>query len=251
MQQIKPWMFRRSLENLYLFLTLAALIIISYLFSLINVFWFVILLIGVLIYIQLEQARYLGNAMRVHKNQFPDMYEMFVEVAKKLGITKANLYIRQDPVLNAHAIGIGTCSVVLSSSLVEQLTKTELQFVIGHELGHYAAGHTKISSLLIPLDFGNSISNLVFGVWQREGEYSCDQCGLIITKDLDAAVSAIIKLTIGGNLFHKVNIKGYLDQVRKADTTPVKLSELLISHPVSTNRVKNLIKFWKMNFEQL
>lgn len=246
---ISPWMFRKKGETFSLFLSLGILIIFGYIFSLID-FWVVIfLLLGVVVYVQLEQARYLGNSMRVHSNQFPEINEIFINCAKKLNISKANLYITQDPTLNAHAIGLNTCSVVLSSALVEQFDSRELEFVIAHELGHFKAGHTKISSLFIPLDFGNMFSSLIFGIWQRKSEYSADQCGLVVTKKLEPAINAILKITVGGKLFEKLNVDGFIAQMKKADNFSVKLGELLGSHPVATNRVKNLVEFWKKNFK--
>lgn len=246
---LKPWMYRKNHEGLFLFISLCLFIGLGFWLSLIDFWWAIVVLGAVILYVQLEQAKYLGNAVRVHKQQFPELYKVLVEYAHKLGIPKANLYIMQDPYLNAHAIGLTTCSVVLTSALVKQLSKNELKFIIGHELGHYAAGHTKISSLFIPLDVGNRVSSFIFGIWQRKTEYTCDQCGLILTRDLDAAISALIKLGVGGELFDQVNVEGYINQMKKADALSVKLSELLETHPLTTNRIKNVIAFWKEHFE--
>jgi Zn-dependent protease with chaperone function len=170
--------------------------------------------------------------MRVHKNQFPELYELFVQQAKKLGVDKANLYIIQDPYLNANTIGLGTCSVVLNSALVEQLSTKELAFVIAHELGHYAAGHTKISSILIPIGNNNTITNVIFGLWQRQAEYTADRCGLIVNQDLDSAITAIINFT----------------QLKKADTFSTSVTAFSLNRPLITSRVKKIIAFWKENF---
>lgn len=86
---------------------------------------------------------------------------------------------------------------------------------------------------------------LVFGVGS---EYTCDRCGLILTKDIDSAISAIIKLSLGGQLFKKFNIDGYIPQLKKSESKLVKSSEMLISHPTIANRVKAVINYWKINF---
>ena len=124
----------------------------------------------------------------------------------------------------------------------------ELNFTLAHELGHYKAGHTKISTLINPLGSTNIFSNIIFGFWQRKTEYSADRCGLILSKDLDSGITALLKLSIGGKLFEDFNLNGYLAQIKKADTTSVKLSELLIDHPLTTNRIRKLIYFWKESF---
>lgn len=247
---IKPWMYRSKKEHLALFSSFLLSFLLLLLLGIYIDFWLiVVLLIVVIILVQLEQAKYLGNAMRVHQAQFPDLYMMFVNQASKLGIKKANLYIIQDPYLNAHTIGIGTCSVVLHSALVEQLSTKELAFVIAHELGHYAAGHTKISSILIPIRGDNIITNFLFGFWQRQAEFTSDRCGLILTRDLDSVVTAIIKLTVGGKLSEEVNLEGYFKQVKKASSLSTSIAEISLSHPLITNRIKQIIAFWKENFK--
>lgn len=246
--RVHVWMFRSSKERLFLALSLSSLLLISIFIYSFNVFIFSLALIGVIVYVQLEQARYLGNSIRVHRGQFPEIYQSFKDQAEKLGIPRASLYIVQDPYLNAFALGITTCTVVLNSALVEQLTQRELDFIIAHELGHFKAGHTKITSLLVPVGSNNFFSNLVFGFWKREAEYTCDRCGLALSKDIDSAISALIKLAIGNKLYGKFNIEGYLGQLKSAQRQSVRISEVLGDHPLTTNRIKNIMVFWKENF---
>lgn len=247
-QTVKPWMYRKKGEYLALLISLSLALAVGIVFSLIDMYLSVVVLLGVVLYIQFEQARYLGNSLRVHSRQFPEIFAIFRRQAEQLQIRKANLYINQDPYLNAHTLGLGTCSVVLSSALVEQLSLDELSFVIGHELGHYQAGHTKISSLFIPLNTNNIVSTLIFGLWQRKAEYTSDQCGLVLTKNIDAAIDAMIKLAVGGNLAKKVDVEGYISQIKKADTLTVNLSEYTGDHPLITNRVRNLLQYWRTHF---
>jgi len=247
-ERIETWMFRVPYENFALLLTLFILLTISLLLYLFSIYVFFLLTIGAVVYVQLQQAQYLGNAVRVHLNQYPEIYEGFKNQAEKLGISRASLYIIQDPHLQAFTLGITHCTVVLTSALVEQLGQKELHFVIGHELGHYKADHTKLSTLFIPLGSNNVLSGLIFGFWNRKTEYSCDRCGLILTKDIDSAISTLIKLSVGRVLYKKLNIKGYVAQIKTAEKSSVKLSEFLGEHPLTTNRIKNLMSFWKEDF---
>lgn len=247
--QIKPRMYRSKNEYLALFVSFFFGFVFLFLLDQLLNFWLIVFLVALAVSkTRAQQTRYLGNAMRVHKNQFPELYELFVQQAKKLGVDKANLYIIQDPYLNANTIGLGTCSVVLNSALVEQLSTKELAFVIAHELGHYAAGHTKISSILIPIGNNNTITNVIFGLWQRQAEYTADRCGLIVNQDLDSAITAIIKFTVGGKLFEKVSLKGYFTQIKKADTFSTSVTAFSLNRPLITSRVKKIIAFWKENF---
>lgn len=249
-EKVETWMFRAPYEWLSLAVSLLLIIGLGYLFAQLD--WIYLLIIGVtIIYVWLLQFQYLGSAVRVHKDQFPEIYEIFKDHAKRLGISRAVLYIEQDPYLNAYALGINRCVVVLSSALVEQLDEKELSFVIGHELGHYKAGHTKISTIFNPPQlpgFLKMFTNSVFLFWNRRQEYTSDRCGLVLTKDFDSAASALIKLSIGGNLYKKMDVNSYLSQIVTANSSVVGLSELALSHPLITNRIKNLRLFWKQNF---
>jgi len=245
---VESWMFRVPYEHFALLITLLILFLISFLLYTLNVYVFLLSLVGVIIFVHLQQVQYLGNAVRVHKSQYPEIFESFRNHAKKISIPRASLYVIQDPYLQAFTLGITSCTIVLTSALVEQLTQKELDFVIAHELGHYKAGHTKLSTLFIPIGSNNIVSGLVFGFWKRKTEYSCDRCGLILTKDIDSAISTLIKLAVGGEMFKKLNVKGYVAQIKTAERTSVKFSELLGEHPLITNRIKNLMAFWKEGF---
>jgi len=248
-QKVEAWMFRVPYEHLALIVSLTIIIIASYVLYTLDLYLLILILVGVVIYVRLQQSQYLGNAIRVHQNQYPEIFEIFKSQAIQLGVPRASLYIKQDPYLQAFTLGITSCTVVLTSAIVEQLSKKELKFVIGHELGHYKAGHTKISSLIIPIGANNVLSGFVFGIWNRKAEYSCDRCGLILTKDIDSSISALIKLAVGKKLYKKLDIKGYVSQIKTANRTSVKFSELLGDHPLITNRIKSLMLFWRESFQ--
>lgn len=247
---IEAWMFRAPYETLSLVITVVVLVSVGVIFSMLNV-WIVFgLLVFYLIYVKIQQNGYLGNSIRVHTQQYPEIYETFKNHAQQLQIKKANIYISQNPFLNASTIGISTCTVVLNSSIIEQMTHKEVSFIIGHELGHFKAGHTKVSTFLIPLGNSSIISNILFGFWSRKAELTSDRCGLALTKDLESGMSTLIKLSLGSKLYKEFNVEGYLRQFKKADSTGVKLSEILslADHPYLANRLKNLIQYWKVNF---
>jgi Zn-dependent protease with chaperone function len=249
-RNVETWMFRYPGERFSLFVCIVLTLIVGAIFSYLNIFVVVGLAVMALIYVRLNQAQYMGNAIRVHTSQFPELWDIFKDHAERLEIGKGSLFIKQDPSLNAYTLGVNYCTVILTSALVEQLTTEELSFVIGHELGHFKANHTKISTLINPLGGGNVFADLIFGFWSRKTEYSCDRCGLILTKDFNSALSSMIKLSLGGKLINKFDMDGYLEQVRKADSSSVMMGEWLIDHPLTTNRVKKLYTFWRESFKQ-
>lgn len=248
-KKVESWMFRMPHEFVALIVSVTIVIILGVIFSLLNIY-ILIFFILFLVYVKLQQSKLMGSAVRIHQNQFPEIYEFFKNYCLELEIPRASLYIVQDPYLNAYATGLTRPYVVLHSSTVEQLSINELKFVIAHELGHIKAGHNIISSFINPLGTNNPVATYIFALWQRQAEYGADRCGLILTKDIDTGISALLKLTIGGKLYDKLNIQGYAQQIRKAETLPVKASEFLVDHPYATNRIKNLILYWKENFSR-
>ncbi|MDE2025392.1 MAG: M48 family metalloprotease, partial [Patescibacteria group bacterium] len=140
LSQIDAWMFRIKGEYWALFISICLVILAAILLSSFNIYLFIGLAILGLVLVKMQQSQYMGDSVRVHESQYPKIFEIFKEHARKLGIHKASLYIKQDPTLNAYTIGFSSCSVVLTSALVEQLNLKELSFVLGHELGHFKAG---------------------------------------------------------------------------------------------------------------
>jgi Zn-dependent protease with chaperone function len=247
---IEPWMFRVPGEFINLIISLLLVLLTSIFLASLNIYLFLFFLGLGLILIKFQQIQYMGNAVRVHEDQFGDLFIEFKEQAKFLGISKAALFIKQDPYLNASTIGFTYPSIVLSSKLVEELSNEELSFVLAHELGHFKAGHTQLLSLVSPLGNNNLISNLLFGLWSRKTEYTADRCGLLLTKDIDTALDALVKISIGNKLFNKINTEGYIKQLRTANRKQTTISELVTSstHPFTTNRIINLVLFWNENF---
>lgn len=68
--------------------------------------------------------------------QLPDLHQLMVEAAQILNIEPPNLYVRQSPVPNAYTLAISGKKpfVVVHTSLVELLTRKELQVPIHFKL---------------------------------------------------------------------------------------------------------------------
>ena len=81
-----------------------------------------------------------------------------------------------------------TCLIRLSSSLVNLLDPDELEFVIGHELGHFLLQHAPNQT---------SKKTVEFFVFQRAKEISADRIGLIGCGSLDVAMRTMLKIASG------------------------------------------------------
>lgn len=241
-------MFREKNERFFLIVSIVILFILALIVAEYN---FNLLLIGItfgVFYIILQQAQLIGNALEVNENQYQDIYSIFSEQKSKLNLKKVKLYIVQDPSPNAFTIGFPSASIILASSLVENFSKNELRFTIAHELGHVKAMHNVILTFVSPL--GNNVlgASLIFSFWRRKAEYTGDKCALILTKDIDSAITSLLKLSAGLNIAKKIKLESYKEQLIKSKSGIVTISEFLFDHPLTTNRISKLVGFWKKNF---
>ena len=89
----------------------------------------------------------LSSAVRVSPAHFPGLYDMYRGVVERLGVHPVPpLYVRGGP-LNAWTTGVEEPFIVLTSAMVNITTPAELEYVIGHELGHIRCQHVLYNTL--------------------------------------------------------------------------------------------------------
>lgn len=161
-------------------------------------------------FFQERQLRLMGLSswIRIDDNQMPDVWETYTEVARRLGVHPIPpLYVNMGG-LNAYTAGIDQPFIVISGTLLGVLTKPELEFVLGHELGHVLFDHVHL--LMVGLLLRAPASALrslpligpllgagleaAFYEWQRKAELSCDRAGLLACQDPVAAERAFMRL---------------------------------------------------------
>ena len=88
--------------------------------------------------------------------------------------------------LNAYTFGMDSPkAIVLYSPLFKIMDQDEIQFILGHEMGHVKLGHTVLNTLVggmagIPSSYGAlAIMELAFRWWNRACEYSADRAGVL------------------------------------------------------------------------
>jgi heat shock protein HtpX len=81
----------------------------------------------------------ISNARKISKQDNPRLYNVVEEMAIASGLARIpDIYIINDPAMNAFAAGRNAdkASIAVTSGLLEQLDRDELQGVIGHEMAH-------------------------------------------------------------------------------------------------------------------
>ena len=219
----------------------------------------VLVLIGALLYTALSRGRFLGGAVRIREGQFEHVYAVVQECARTIGIAVPHVFVRDDPFVPIVAIGTGEpYALVISASWIELFTPDELRFLVGRELAHIAAGHTKLTSLLSANGRENAVVAVAFGAWLRAIEYTADRAGLLCCGSLKTAFSAIAVSTFQ-HVGRKIDLHSFAEQRRELDAEPaLRMGEWLTATPYATNRIAQLAAFardplfqlWSARFAQ-
>lgn len=234
-------------ERLALFFSFALVVFTATIVFQINIWLILAAILLQLIYVTISQKQLIGDSLQVTKDQFTDIYEIAKENAKQLNIRRPKIFLYQDPYINAYTIGFfPPYAIVLNSALVESLSRDELDFVIGHEMGHIRFGHSKYLSFISPIGRNIPFISWLYSSWQRKSEYTADRVGYIVTDKIKPAISTMIKTTVGLKLSKLVNIDELVKQIQKGESGLLtKTGELLLTHPYTTNRIKALVVFSK------
>ena len=197
-----------------------------------------------MVYVTLARGRLLGSSVRVHERQYPRVFEIVKSACAALEIPMPFVFVREDNYVPAVALGFGEpYALVLSSHWIELFADDELAFMIGRELGHIAAGHTRFHSLLSVNGNENALISLIFGAWLRRCALTCDKVGLLCCGSVDAAIRAM-----GIAAFHefgrKVDYEAFAQQDAEVQSdTVLRWGEWLSSEPYATRRIAALRYF--------
>jgi Zn-dependent protease with chaperone function len=206
---------------------------------------------------------YLASAVRVDERQFAGVFEIYRDAARILDIQKLpELFITQEPRVNAWALGLDNPFIVVSTGTVDLLDDDELRVVLGHELGHCLSGHALYSSVLFTLMRISGVSNAIplggLGLraivtalkeWYRKAELSCDRAGLLVSQDPGAVTRVHMKMA-GGARVEDMDLQAFLAQGEEYEATGdaregvIRILNLLnATHPFAVVRALE-IKRW-------
>jgi Zn-dependent protease with chaperone function len=155
-----------------------------------------------------------GHSLKVEKDLLPDFYELCHQVKSKLHFEDpVDFYITGDSSVNAFSVAAendGEPHIVnINSALFGLMSKEELQFVVGHELGHLINKDTALARLIrfvfppesdVPVTLQYKIR-----LHAQLAELVADRYGYLATENLDVCVTAFFKLASGLDL-GKMNV---------------------------------------------
>ncbi len=82
-----------------------------------------------------------ASAVKVTPKQCPDLYAKLQVACTTLGVDMPEMFVQQNPMVNAFTGGVKRPVIVLHSQLIERLNDEEVLAVIAHEVGHIHAEH--------------------------------------------------------------------------------------------------------------
>jgi uncharacterized RDD family membrane protein YckC len=205
---------------------------------------FVLLIAAGLVFVSIGRGRLLGSSIRIEGRQLPEIGELTESLAARLGMPAPPVFVRDDPFVPIASVGIGEpYALVISSQYYEHLRRGELAFLIARELGHIAAGHTRLTSLLSASGRENPIVALVFGAWLRRTEFTADRVGFVCSNGLEDALGAI-SITTFHTIGRRVDMSVMAEQRHELQVEPaLRLGEWIAGVPYATNRLAALQTF--------
>ena len=176
---------------------------------------------------------FLASSVRASQEQFPRLYELLLDGSSILDLPEVpELFISQDPIPNAMAIGSDKPFIVITTGMVDLLDIEEMRYVIGHELGHVLSGHTVYRTMLLYLRalairlawfaigyIGLRVIIAAMEEWYRKSELSCDRAGVLAGQDPAAARRALMK-TAGGSRMSELSHDEFHRQAQEYDAVP-------------------------------
>lgn len=193
------------------------------------------------------RVMFTASSVKVTPKQCPDLHAKLQIACTTLGVEMPELFVQQNPVVNAFTYGSERHVIVLHSALLERLSDEETLAVIAHEVGHIHAEHVLYltAARLMEALANASLAKLIPGseilkflisaginssllAWARRAELSCDRAALLVVQDPHVVGRVMMKLA-GGTFASKVDYDEFLEQGREFQ---------------KNYEEKNLDKFW-------
>lgn len=205
------------------------------------------LLVGMFL-VRMQRQTMLGNSLQVEYSDYAWLREWANQVAADLQMPRVEIFVTQDPVINAYAFGFARpYAIVLQSGTIRYLTHDELKVVVVHEMGHIKYGHTNASVYLQPfllLPIVNIVGTWIAGFWQRRTEFTCDRLALMYMADSELVKAALIKVHVGPDVAKAMNDTARQWLHYTAERPMNRLAQTFSSHPFLVRRLSQIDK-WK------
>ncbi len=203
----------------------------------------------------------LASNVKVSANQFPRLNTLMNDIVETFDWNyRPELYVCQNPMFNAGALGVEKPFITINSSLLRHFDEAELKAILAHEMGHIMSGHSLYKTLIwylsnISLSFipmGELLKSAVWAAlmeWNRKSELSCDRAELLAVQDETPSYNILMKMA-GAEDLSQVNLNDFFAQAEEYESQKTVLDsvhkifgQMKLSHPYPVVRLGEL-KSW-------
>lgn len=216
------------------------------------------------------RVSFMASAVKVTPKQCPDLYAKLEIACSTLGVEMPDMFVQQNPIVNAFTGGVEKPIIVLHSALIERLNDEETLAVIAHEVGHIHAEHVLYLTAARLIEFalnrsiaallpGSEIIKLIVSLgiasallsWARRAELSCDRAAMLVVQDPHVIGKTMMKLA-GGTFASKIDYDLFLEQGRefkknydanRLDRFWADVMNAGLSHPFPVWRVAEILEW--------
>ena len=168
-------------------------------------------------------VEYLGDGINVTSRSLPALDALIKEACMLLDMQEVpECSINWFYHIGSFSVGEKRRRIVFPSGSIDLLKDEELNFLIGHELGHMKCGHKTyhmlteamykplLASELEPI---MSLFKLPLLNWYRVSDFSADRMGLLCCQDIDVALKTMIKMAgLPQKYYDQINVSSFLQQ---------------------------------------
>lgn len=195
----------------------------------------------------------LGTAVKVTDQQYPRVWRAAKAAGAALRVQVPVVFAAPSSSIKVKVLGTeDSPHLIVNMELAETLDEVELIAAIGHELGHLQNGHILYATALHYLTGSAAFfvrwvvqpAIMTLQAWSRRAEVTCDRAALLAVRDLDKALTSMVKLELGvdkGSAFDAAEYLKSVTDVKKGGFG--RFAEVFRSHPYLPKRIQALRLF--------
>jgi len=229
-------------------------------------FGLLLIYIGLIVFfvwfsLSIAKMNLIGNSVKVSKDNFPEINKIYHEIRSELSYEKdIQIYIVEEGSVNAFLANFfKTKFIVLNSELVKDMigsdnNRIQMKWIIARFIGALKTKHFRITFLRLIFEYVEKIKifNFIILPYERATQYTGDNIGMLVTKNVEQSIVAFNKLLVGNDLSAKINFNGIINQGIEVDNNSFFsfLARAFSSHPHLVNRYINLLAYAKKEFPE-
>ena len=207
------------------------------------------LMLGIGMFIvRMMRQQMLGNALQVEYSAYAWLRDWANEVSADLEMPQVEIFITQNPVMNAYAFGFARpYSIVLHSGSIRYLTEDELKVVVVHEMAHIKYRHANANVYLMPflsIPIISVLGSWISGFWHRRAELTADRLALMYLGDSELVKKSLIKVHVGPDAADSMNEVARQWMQYTAERPMNHFAQTFSDHPFLVRRLSQ-IDYWK------